>query len=518
MPASQFLWRIPLALLGGALAGLIFPTEGIWILAPAVPAILLLSIIGAKFWSGALIGFHGGLAFYISHVEWLSLYLGPIPLIALATLQALIFAPAMGLTALLWARTNQRGNSLGWGWFPPLAALIWTAREVVAISFPYGGFPWSRLAMSQADSLLAAWVYWGGMTLLSYVIALVGSFLATLVMFLRTRGKSNVRAQVLAFGGTAVAVSFAVPLLTPLGNTLPAGEMTLAAVQGNARAGLFANPERGSILANHVTATNLIAENPKLSNLQLIVWPENASDLDPTRFPEAAEEIQGIVDQFGVPLTFGTITYRNEKSFNSTLLWTPEAGLVDYYDKKRPVPFAEFVPDRAFWSLLAPDLIGMVARDYQFGTRDGIFTVSGKDLGTLICFEIAVDDIPRSLVADGAQLILSQTNNADFGYSDETFQQVAIAKLRSIETGRTVVNISTVGKSAIFGPDGSEIAELEWYEPGAMVETVPLRTGLTPAMLVGNLPDLLMLLATAGLTIWLAMSATKPSRGSRSKR
>jgi apolipoprotein N-acyltransferase len=183
---------------------LIFPTEGIWILAPLVPALLLVAVMGAGFWSGTVIGFHGGLAFYISHVEWLSLYLGPVPLIALAILQALIFAPAMGLTALLWARISARGGRLGWGWFPPLAALIWTAREIVAINFPYGGFPWSRLAMSQADSLLSAWVYWGGMTLLSFVIALVGSLFATLISLSRVRGRAKSRNQILVAGGAMV--------------------------------------------------------------------------------------------------------------------------------------------------------------------------------------------------------------------------------------------------------------------------------------------------------------------------
>ena len=519
MPATQLLWRIPLALIGGALAGLIFPTEGIWILAPLVPTLLISAVIGARFWSGTLIGFHGGMAFYISHVEWLSLYLGPVPLIALATLQALIFAPAVGLTALLWNRIAARSGGFGWGWFPAFAALIWTAREVVAINFPYGGFPWSRLAMSQADSILANWVFWGGMTLLSFVIALVGSLLATFVALARTRSSAKSRRQVIIATAGAMVGSVLIPLVTPVGSTEPAGEITIAAVQGNARAGLFANPERGSILANHVSATELIADHPQLDELQLIVWPENASDLDPTRFPDALAEIESVVNRYDVPLTFGTITSRNAKSFNSTLLWTPEGGLVDYYDKKRPVPFAEFVPDREFWALLAPDLIGMVGRDYQFGTRDGIFTVAGVNLGTLICFEIAVDEIPRSLVADGAKLILSQTNNADFGYSDETFQQVAIAKLRAIETGRTVVNISTVGKSAIFAPDGTVIANLEWYEPGAMLETLPLRTGLTPAMQVGSLPDILVFIATLLLSIWLATQAgRKTRRGSKAKR
>ena len=125
-------------------------------------------------------------------------------------------------------------------------------------------------------------------------------------------------------------------------------------------------------------------------------------------------------------------------------------------------------------------------RDFSFGVRDGIYEVSEDFVaGSLICFEIAEDSIQRDLVAGGAQLILSQTNNADFGYSDETFQQAGIAQLRAIETGRAVVNISTVGLSAIYLPTGEVLSELEWYQPGAMVEQVPLFDHTTPAMVVG---------------------------------
>jgi apolipoprotein N-acyltransferase len=163
----------------------------------------------------------------------------------------------------------------------------------------------------------------------------------------------------------------------------------------------------------------------------------------------------------------------------------PGKGQIDQYDKKRPVPFAEYVPDRDFWYQLAPDLIGLVTRGYAFGTRDGIFEFEGSNLGVLICFEIAIDEIGRELVSDGAEIILSQTNNADFGRSDETFQQAALARLRAIETGRTVVNISTVGVSKVFLADGSIVDQLPMFEPGVMVQTLPLRTSITPAIAIG---------------------------------
>jgi apolipoprotein N-acyltransferase len=512
MRTQELLWRIPLAIAGGSIAALTFPTENVWLLTPLIPALITLAVLGARFWMATLIAFHASLAFYLTHIEWISQYLGPIPLFALTFSQALSFAPAFGLVALLWLKL--RGTLGRRMLFVVLAAQIWTAREWVANNFPYGGFPWSRLAMTQSETWLANWVYLGGLSLLSLVLALTGTALAVLLHGWRSRDRNPLA----VFAISAVSLTALVPLILPVGNTDSAGTMTVAAIQGNANAGIFANPDRGSILQNHLDATELALAHPRADEIELIVWPENASDLDPLRSDEARAKIDELVNRTGVPLTFGTLTNRGGQTYNTTLLWLPEVGPVDYYDKKRPVPFAEYVPDRAFWRIFAPDLIDLVTRDFGFGVRDGIFDVAGLEVGTLICFEIAIDDIGRDLVAQGAKLILSQTNNADFGYSDETYQQVAIAQLRSIETGRSVVNISTVGKSAIFAPDGSVLDSLEWYQPGAMVQTVELRTGLTPAMLIGSWFDWLNLAVVALVALWLATqsrqatSARKPRR------
>jgi apolipoprotein N-acyltransferase len=261
------------------------------------------------------------------------------------------------------------------------------------------------------------------------------------------------------------------------------GEIKIAAVQGNANAGLFSNLERGTILNNHLDATYQAV--PLDSDVDLIVWPENAADLSPLTSEVARAKIEQLTEDYSAPISFGTITSRGEDIFNSTIFWEQGIGPTDYYDKKRPVPFAEYVPDRAFWRMLAPDLIDLVPRGYSFGQRDGIFSNDEFRVGSLICFEIAEDDIPRGLALEGAEVILSQTNNADFGYSDETYQQAAIAKLRAIETGRAVVNISTVGKSAIYLPNGSVLDELEWYTSDAMVQSVPKYQGATPATGIG---------------------------------
>ena len=475
---KDLLWRIPLGVLGGLIALYVFPTENIWVLAPLIPALTFLSVLGAGFWKAVFIGFISAQVFYVSHIEWISLYLGPVPLFALSTLVSLYSALAAGVIAWVWKKIGKSdGSSLK---MAVLLAAIWTAREFGSGNFPYGGFPWSRLSMSQSDSFLSSWVWWGGMSLLSFVIALLGALLA---LTIRYRGA----VPKLSFALVAVGL-LVVPLVTPIGlTTAQSGTKTIAAVQGDANAGLFSNVTPGTILQNHADATEIVLQQER--EIDLLVWPENASDLDPLRYPEARAVIEGIAQKVDAPFTFGTVTRRGEESFNSTILWLPETGPVDFYDKRQPVPFAEYAPDREFWRMFAPELVDMIPRGYSFGVQDGIYEIADFKAGTLICFEIAEDWILRDLTHSGAEVILSQTNNADFGYSDETFQQAGIARLRAIETGRTVVNISTVGLSAIYLPSGKVLSEVEWYTPAAMVEDVPLFTGLTPAMYVGTLFD-----------------------------
>jgi apolipoprotein N-acyltransferase len=178
------------------------------------------------------------------------------------------------------------------------------------------------------------------------------------------------------------------------------------------------------------------------------------------------------------------------------MLWRAGEGAVDTFDKRNPVPFGEYIPDRPFWNMLAPDLIGLIQRGYTPGTNAPVFDVDGTAAGLAICFDVIYDELIWEAARDGAELYMFQTNNADFRGTDENLQQLAIARLRAIETGRSVVNISTVGTSQVIDPTGRTIDALPADEQGAMVTDVELREGATPSVVLGGAVPLLIVLGS----------------------
>ena len=125
-------------------------------------------------------------------------------------------------------------------------------------------------------------------------------------------------------------------------------------------------------------------------------------------------------------------------------------------------------------------------------------TVGGVPVGLAICFDVIYDTVIWDAVRAGAEVFVFQTNNADFRGTDENLQQLAFARMRAIETGRAVVNVSTVGTSQVITPDGTTVDSIGVDTAGASISTVPLRTGLTPAVILGPWLTALIVLAAAG--------------------
>jgi apolipoprotein N-acyltransferase len=181
------------------------------------------------------------------------------------------------------------------------------------------------------------------------------------------------------------------------------------------------------------------------------------------------------------------------------------------------VPFAEYLPYRAELQRLVHRFQTLMPNDFVKGTRPGVMPYDSTTLSTtladVICFEIAEDGIVRNAVTGGGKLLVVQTNNATFGRSGETHQQLAMTQLRAVEHGRAAVVVATSGISALVRPDGSIEARSGVYTPAALVARLPLRSSRTIADRVGAAPEWIM----TGVTL-LAVGVVVASSVARRRR
>jgi apolipoprotein N-acyltransferase len=485
-------------------------------MAPVGVALLALATRRASPWQGALLGLVAGLACFLPLLSWSGTYVGALPWIALAVLES-------GYIALLGMACSllQSGPSLaGVGKVRPIVvALAWVTQEALRDTTPFGGFPWGRLAFSQADSPLAGLAAIGGAPAVTFAVALVGGLLAAgVAQLLPGSGKAGIPRRALS-AAPALACAIVVlvlPLLVPRPTDGPTGRFM--AVQGNVpRAGLNFNAERRAVLDDHARVTLKAAASVKAGTQprpDLMVWPENASDIDPLRNPDAAIVINDAVNAIGSPLVLGAVLAGpGTKVSNASLLYLPGQGVTARYVKQHPVPFAEYIPFRPFFRIFS-DKVDLVRVDFAAGKGAGVFRVPARNGGTIaagiiICFEVAYDGLMRDTVDHGANVLLVQTNNATFGFTDESVQQLAISRIRAIEHGRSIVHVSTVGVSALITPDGAAHQRSGLFTPALLAADLPLRTELTVADRVGAWPEDL---ACAGLLMMLVLLGLRRSR------
>jgi apolipoprotein N-acyltransferase len=497
--------RLPWALLAAAAGGLAlaaaFPPAGAWPLAPLGPALLVVALWGRSLRASFAAGLLFGLALFVPLLSWL-INLAWYAWAALALAEAVIFALlTVGQRVLLRLRA-----------WPVAVAGWWVAAEALRDRWPYA-FPWGRLAMSQAGSPAAPWAAVGGAPLLSFLIALTG---ATLAWVLLARRRAL---PALAFAGAAGLV-LAGGLLpvdpVPVGG--PAA--TVAAIQGgvpHARnlPGLL---RATTVTANHAAATERLAAQVRAGTRpapDLVIWPENSTDLDPRLYPQVYATIGAAVRAIGRPVLVGEVLQGPPRNVGQ--LWTPAHGPGPLYVKRQLVPFGEYIPFRGLLAHIT-SLVALQPRNMVAGRRAVVFRVGKVRLGDVICYETAFDGLVSSEVRAGANLLAVQTNDATFevdGQRGESLQQLAMARIRAVESDRAVVIASTTGVSAIIEPDGTVAAHTGTWRQAVLEARVPLLRTVTLADRAGAGPEYVITALTLAAFGWAAAAAARRRSGRR---
>ncbi len=506
------------AVLTAAVAGLAmdaaFPSLGWWPLAFVSVTLSLVTYIGRSIGGSVLVGTVFGATFALPHLSWAAVFLGDHPLrwlpwIALASAQALFMGALAPLITLAYRWLPRRRDT--WSArllaLPVLVAGAWTVRELVMGSWPYGGFPWGRVGMSQSESPFAAVASWVGVSGLGFLMV---AMCAAVIEALRWAGRRHRQTGEGVGEPTKVPAGWTAPvpalalalvmLLVPQFPTTHAGTLRVGAVQGNGPAAYVDEHRPKAVLDSQLDASSRLEDE----QVDVVLWPEGGVDSDPLGDPATAQVLNHAADRYGAPILLNAASTHGHTMLNTSFLWTA-TGPVATHAKRHPVPFGEYVPHRSFYGALVPALVDMLKREYAAGTDTPAVDVDGTAVGLAICFDVVFDDVIREGAHSGAQVLMFQTNNADFRGTDENLQQLAFARMRAVETGRSVVNLSTTGTSQVFAPNGTTLAALPAEEAGLMIADLELRDGLTAAVVLGQPLELLITSGTLAALAALAL-------------
>jgi apolipoprotein N-acyltransferase len=507
------------AMAGGLVLAAAFPPVAFWPLAAVGPTLLILALWRQRLRVALAAGALFGLAFFYPLLSW-EINVAWYVWVALATGEAVIFA---ALTIGQWLLLRLRA-------WPLAVAGWWVAAEAVRDRWPWGGFPWGRLVMSQATAPTVRWVAVGGPVFLTFLVALTGTCLAWLILGPAGAPAGRIPGVGSARPGrqrTLAAASLAAAAAVALcGAFLPVDQAgpkqptaVVAAIQGDVpHAKNLPDLWRASqVTQNHATATLRFAakvQDGKAAAPDLVIWPENSTDLDPAWNLSIYETISSAVDVIDRPVLVGAVL--QDPVRNAGQLWLPNKGPVAVYIKRRLVPFGEVIPFRSLLAKITNLPSSLQPVNFTPGHRAVVFKIGKIRLGDVICYEVSFDGLVASEVNAGANLLSVQTNDADFeidGQTGETLQQLAMARIRAVEFNRAVVVASTTGISAIIAPDGTLLVSTRTWRQAEIEARVPLRSSMTLADRVGGWPEGLLVWPTVAAMGWaLAVSIRQRRR------
>lgn len=486
---------LPAFVCGFALALAFEPVAFAWILPFAVAGFAYLTH-KKRLRVALAVGMAFGAGFHFIFLSWISAISNSAWLAAGVT--EMVIYGGLGVVFALLSRLR---------YWPLWLAAAWAAMEVFRTNWPMGGMPMGRLSFAVIDTPAALALPYVGSLGVTLLLALLGTLLAWVVL---VPGKR----RILALGVLVLAVAiFALPMLvtyTPKTN----GSATVAAIQGNVPVdGRYSIENYRQVAQNHVDTTMRLAIDvlggtaPKPT---FVVWPENTAASDPFNDNQARNIVSVATSAIKAPILVGAIVNNKQDTlYNQGIVWDPVTGAGDRYSKQHPVPFGEYMPLRGKINGNFGNL-PRLTRDIVPGTSSDPITIAGVKVADAICFDIDYDDTIYKQVSRGAQMITVQSSNALFTGTKQLDQQFAVARLRAIETGRSVVVATTNGVSGIIAPDGRVISQTAPRTQAILLEKVSLSTSITPGVRMGMwIGKLCVIITVAGLLASIVLRLRK---------
>ena len=442
------------------MASLSFEPYGIWPLA----------LIGLAGWFTLLtqnrlkyrifLSYLFGACLLLLNQHWTGVYVGNIPWLILSLSQAVIF-----IMPAFFVRKGAKYNQY-------LFALSYVSTELLLRTVPFTGFGWTRLSFTQVDSPLAVIYPIGGVALVALVLALVSS-------------ARKFRSLVIA--ALIPAVCWFIP--TNVQNEEP---ISIALVQGGVvNLGLDFNSKPQEVFKRHLDQSTL---SIKPNEVDLIIWPENAVDVDVNTNPQVNDSIKNLSTLLNTPILIGAVTKSIDGPKNQSILYNSAKGQI--YTKRYLTPFGEYLPLRSVAEKVSK--YSSQITDFKAGQQNTVFDVNANKFNTLICYELIND----AFVAEASNdFLVVQTNNATFGDTNQLDQQLNIARVRALESAREIAYVSTTGTTSFISPQGKILSSLDKFKPATLKSQLYATQGLTYRQSFGHLVEPLAMIVLLGLLL-----------------
>ncbi|MCD6046614.1 MAG: lnt [Gammaproteobacteria bacterium] len=487
----RFLFKLDwlIALLAGvALVFAFAPMHFYWLLFIS-PAILYFLLIKYPAKSASLVGFFYGLGFFGIGISWVfvAIYVfGGTPA-WLAVLITLLFSMVLaGFFALLAFILQQFFPAHNFAKVLVVYPALWALLEVLR-SWIFTGFPWLILGHAVPGTAFAGFAPLLGPYGTSFLIVFAsGLFLLAIVPSL-SKGRLIARMQAANVAWLSLAIFFILAFLLKLIPWAhPVGQpLSVSLVQGNIQQSLRWDPQE---VDNILTTYQSLTEGHYQSGL--IVWPEAAIPLTPAEakplFNTLEEKLKAAHGALitGIPVSAGVSYY------NAVIGLGEAKGL---YMKRHLVPFGEYVPlENLLRGLIQFFNLPMSAM-VPGNMSQSLITVHGLPIGVYICYEIAYDAVVRADLPE-ARLLITVSDDAWFGDSLAPAQHLQISQFQALATGRPLLAVGNNGISAIITPKGNLQSTIPQFMPGVLTGMVSGYEGVTPWVLMGDVPWIVLML------------------------
>lgn len=200
--------------------------------------------------------------------------------------------------------------------------------------------------------------------------------------------------------------------------------------------------------------------------VKLLVFPECALTGYPPRDIENSsvvkfheldlvyEQLQSLVDENAIHIIIGTITRKDEKYYNSAILFAPH--------KEK-----QFYHKRALW--------GWDKDNFSVGNSNGIFEIDGWKIGVRICFEVRFPEFFRELYEEHTDLnIIMFYDVADYDDTERYELIKSHIRTRAVENVTYTLAVDTIcpyqtAPTALYDRLGYSLIELNRNEEGLVV-------------------------------------------------